>query len=168
MLKKTLVHYCSYNQWANQRISGFILEAGEKAADLELESSFRSIRKTLYHIWDAETVWIKRFLSEAVTGWPSRDFKGSLSEACQKFVQTSHDFRVLAEEENENELGRKISYKNIEGKNFTSPAWQIFLHCMNHSTYHRGQIVTLLRQAGFTKLLPLDFIAYCREQPSES
>ena len=33
---------------------------------------------------------------------------------------------------------------------------------MNHSTYHRGQLVTLLRGAGFTALSTTDLISFYR------
>jgi uncharacterized damage-inducible protein DinB len=38
----------------------------------------------------------------------------------------------------------------------------ILQHVVNHSTYHRGQIATMLRQLG-TKAIPTDLIAYHRE-----
>ena len=40
--------------------------------------------------------------------------------------------------------------------------WQTFSHIINHSTYHRGQLVTILRQAGFTKLSSIDLATYYR------
>jgi uncharacterized damage-inducible protein DinB len=37
---------------------------------------------------------------------------------------------------------------------------QTFSHVVNHSTYHRGQLVTLLRQTGFTQLSSTDLATY--------
>jgi len=39
----------------------------------------------------------------------------------------------------------------------------MIMHCMNHSTYHRGQIITLLRELGATEIPGTDMIAYIRE-----
>ena len=43
------------------------------------------------------------------------------------------------------------------------PLWQMLQHLVNHCTYHRGQIATMLRQLG-AKTLGTDLILYYREQ----
>lgn len=162
MLKDALVNLTKYNLWANTKNLGFIIEAGEEKADLIQNSSFPSIRETLYHIWGAETIWINRLLDKPFTGWPGKNFKGTLSDAGGVFLNTSKDFIVFAEGKNETDFNSIITYKNIEGKEFSNSISQMVMHCMNHSTFHRGQIVTLLRNAGFTHLSSTDYITFCR------
>ena len=60
-----------------------------------------------------------------------------------------------------NELDRTLTYKNSKGIQFSSYS-ETILHCINHSTYHRGQIITMLRQLGQNNLLSTDYITYCR------
>ncbi len=44
---------------------------------------------------------------------------------------------------------RIVAYRNIKGERFESPVWQIVLHVVNHASYHRGQVTTMLRQLLF-------------------
>ena len=48
----------------------------------------------------------------------------------------------------EGTLDHPLSYMNLKGERWTYPLWQTLLHVVNHQTYHRGQITTLLRQLG--------------------
>jgi uncharacterized damage-inducible protein DinB len=51
-------------------------------------------------------------------------------------------------EQTEASLAAPLSYRNLKGEPATFPLGQLMLHAVNHSTYHRGQITTLLRQLG--------------------
>ena len=144
-----LKNYCKYNTWANQKIATYILSAGEVIADHELLSSFSTIRKTMLHIWDAQLIWMARLNGQSFNSWPSKDFKGSLEDACLGLVADSTEFEILAEKIS-GAASQRFTYKNQEGSEFTNTAEEIIMHCMNHGTYHRGQIITMLRQAGFT------------------
>ncbi len=162
MMKEMILHFVKYNLWANDRIVNCILEAGEDKADLELVSSFPTIRKTLYHVWDAETIWLKRLHGESIFTWPSKDFKGSLADAAIEMADTDRRFIAFAEAINETALLTVLNYKNTKGDDFSTPIYQMIMHCMNHSTYHRGQLVTMLRTAGFTNVVSTDYVVFCR------
>jgi uncharacterized damage-inducible protein DinB len=45
-------------------------------------------------------------------------------------------------------LDKMITYINLKGETWTYPLWQMLQHLVNHSTYHRGQVTTMLRQLG--------------------
>ena len=61
------------------------------------------------------------------------------------------------------DLERVIHYKTFAGSEFSNPLWQSLHQLTNHASYHRGQIVTLLRQLG-VKPVSTDLIGYYREQ----
>jgi uncharacterized damage-inducible protein DinB len=134
----------------------------DSGLDKEITSSFPSLRKTVYHIWDAEYIWIKRLKGESLSDWPSKYFSGNFSEAIDKILSNDGAFLDYVEQLSETQLAELYTYKNVEGKTFTNPGWEMILHCMNHSTYHRGQVVTLLRQLGVKDIPSTDFIAFCR------
>jgi uncharacterized damage-inducible protein DinB len=48
----------------------------------------------------------------------------------------------------EDALTTKITYVNVKGETWTHALWQMLRHLVNHSTYHRGQVATMLRQLG--------------------
>ena len=58
------------------------------------------------------------------------------------------------------ELNRVVTYRNVEGKTLEYPLWQMLVHVANHSTYHRGQVTTMLRRLG-AKPIGTDFLRYC-------
>ncbi|MCC6383682.1 MAG: DinB family protein [Bacteroidia bacterium] len=156
---KQLDEYLKYNLWANQIIAGCMEKAGDEKLDIYIESSFPSIRKTWYHIWDAQSIWVARLEARQQIVAASFEFKGKTSEAINLFLKSSEDLIKLG---NQLETDRSLTYKNTAGKEYTNQVWQILMHVVNHGTYHRGQLITLLRQVGMTGFQPLDFIAYCR------
>jgi len=62
-------------------------------------------------------------------------------------------------------LSSVLIYKTMEGKQFSNILWQMMQHLINHSTYHRGQVVTMLRQLG-VKPIGTDLITFYREKQS--
>jgi uncharacterized damage-inducible protein DinB len=43
-----------------------------------------------------------------------------------------------------------VSYKNSQGETWSSRKDDILMHLITHGTYHRGQVATAMRAAGFT------------------
>lgn len=120
-------------------------------------------RYSEYNHWDAEFIWLKRLKGESLNEWPSKNFTGSFSQAKEKFLLNDKAFIEFVNNLNTERLSESFTYKNVEGKTFTNQIWESIHHCMNHCTYHRGQIVTMFRQLGITNIPPTDFIAYCRK-----
>ncbi len=58
-----------------------------------------------------------------------------------------------------------ISYRGVDGQVFAHTLADLIRHVVNHSTYHRGQLVTMLRQLGHTPP-STDFTRYLREGAS--
>jgi uncharacterized damage-inducible protein DinB len=159
-----LISLVKYNQWANERICGYINEAGEKIADTELISSFPTIRKTLFHLWDAQVIWMKRLRGESSNTWPSHNFNGSLKEAIDLILLNSNDYIQFAEGLIENQHLSDVEFKSLDGTAYHNTIEEIIMHVMNHSTFHRGQLITMLRSAGFTSVGSTDLIRYFRSK----
>jgi len=162
-MSKQLIQLCNYNVWANDRICSYIKEAGLSVADEEMSSSFPTIRKTLYHLWDAQEIWYKRLLGESPNTWPSHYFNGTLEEAIAAIHHSSVDFVRFIENLPENGHLASVEFKSIDGTSYFNTVEEIIMHVMNHSTYHRGQLITMLRTAGFTAVGSTDMIRYFRE-----
>ncbi len=164
-MKEFLLEYIRYNDWANKRITKYILEnCSIEQFDLEVKSSFPSLKKTLLHIWGAESIWLQRLKGDSPEVWKGSTFSGSAEDLCKEISQTDQDFIEFAESCGEAFLLSPFVYKNLEGKEFTNSRADAILHCMNHSSYHRGQLITILRQLDFNQLTSTDYIAYCRER----
>ncbi len=57
---------------------------------------------------------------------------------------------------------RVIDYKLLSGQAGSSPIWQMLQHVVNHASYHRGQVTTMLRQLGVQPAKSMDMIAFYR------
>ena len=160
----TLVNHLSYNLWANERMGHLLMGHDESILDPEKKSSFPSISKTVLHLWDAELIWLTRLRGESLSDWPSKKFTGGKSEMLKGLVNTSTELLHFIKGKGDAFLLEKIIYKNMKGDVNENPAEEILFHLVNHGTYHRGQIITLLRESGVTQLVTTDLIVWFREQ----
>ena len=61
---------------------------------------------------------------------------------------------------------RIVEYRLLNGAASANRAWHLVQHLVNHGSYHRGQVTTLLRQLGAAPPLSLDLVVYYRERRS--
>ena len=159
-MKQILETYTSYNLWANKKILELFSE-NSSLLDKEVKSSFPTLKKTAHHIWSAEEIWHKRLSGESPASLPEPI--NNFAEFEILFLTRSKSFVDLVNNMDENYLQTFNTYKDTRGNTWVNPQWQIIMHCMNHSTYHRGQIVTILRELGTTTIPSTDLISYFRE-----
>ena len=159
-MKDLLVKYACYNLWANERIANVLKGLDPSSLDKEIPSSFNSIRKTVFHIWDAEYIWLQRLQGHSLTDWPSKQYDAETPIV--KFLETSQAFKEFVEQLAESDFYGDCVYNNLKGAEYRNPRNEVVQHIFNHSTFHRGQIVTMLRNAGVMELPATDFIYYRR------
>ncbi|MBE4948632.1 DinB family protein [Chryseobacterium culicis] len=107
------------------------------------------------HTLNAQQIWNARILGEETFEvWQINPFE-SLVEINQKNFLKSIDII------NNLDWDTKIEYQNSKGTKFENTVFEMLFHAVNHSTYHRGQINTLLKQNGITPVLT-DYIFYKR------
>ena len=63
----------------------------------------------------------------------------------------------------QDDLNRVLEYKTLKFGVYKNPLWQSMQHVVNHGSYHRGQITTLLRQLGAQPILT-DLMHFYRER----
>ena len=163
-MKQLLKQLTHYQLWANQQVLTVIQNLPEEKAHAEVASSFPSIFKTVLHIWDAESVWWQRVKLQERIIMPSLEFNGNIQEASAGLMQQDLLWKNWVEHASDISLEHTIQYYNTKKENFKQPVWQIVLHVVNHSTYHRGQLINMLRQVGVEKLPHTDFIYWTRKK----
>lgn len=156
------MQYAAYNLWANQKLCEVILALPSELQEQELPSSFSSIRKTILHLWDAESIWWQRIKLQENIIRPSDVFTGTTAEAIQSLLQQNRQWDAWIANATGMALQHVFSYYNTKREQFKQPTYQVLLHIMNHGTYHRGQLVNMLRQLGQQKLPMTDFIVWAR------
>ncbi|NDC41286.1 MAG: hypothetical protein EBZ77_07020 [Chitinophagia bacterium] len=161
-MKELLTALAGYNAWANKAMINKMLAVTPELLDRPLTSSFASIRTTVYHCWSAEDIWLQRLQQVAEPIWAEGIFEGSFSDACANWAVISEGLVHYVANHSETELQQPVLYNDLKGNAFHTPASEILLHVFNHATYHRGQLVTLLRTVGETEIPRTDFIVYSR------
>jgi len=154
--------HLDYNVWANSRLVEMVKPLDEELINRELKSSFPSITKTILHIWDSHVMWLRRIQEEPLSAKPSETFKGSKDELLARFLQSAKEVKAYSESGNREFFEQVISYKTMTGEEYEQSVVNMLFHLVNHATYHRGQIVTMLRELGITNLISTDLIVYLR------
>ena len=163
-MKEILLPLASYNVWANGLLIDTIRLLPEEKTTETIISSFDSLLKTLLHMWDAESIWWQRMkLSEKIIV-PSADFNGNITEVIQNLQQLDKQWLEWIQSVQERMFQHEFIYQNAKREQFKQPLFQMLLHLFNHNTYHRGQLVTMLRQLGIEKLPQTDFIVWSRKK----
>ncbi len=164
-MKELLLQYAGYNIWANKRIMDALLKLGDGAVDKEIISSFPSVRSTVYHIWSAEFIWLQRLLLVEHPVWMASDFKGTFEEACTDWQRVSVALEQFIQKQYDDyALQHVLQYYDLKKTSHKTPVFQVLHHIFNHSTYHRGQLVTMLRQSDAKEIPGTDFIGFVRRK----
>lgn len=166
-VKEILQQLASYNLWANRRMYGFLKTLPEELLTHDFKSSFPSIHKTLLHMWDAESIWWQRIRLHERPAFPSEKFIGSTLDVGAALIQQNEVFKNWVDQASVLTLDHEFIYQNLRKETFKQPVSEILLHVFNHGTYHRGQIVTLLRQADTGNIPQTDFIVWLRKEKNK-
>ena len=169
MNKKHFLNLATFNVWANKKIMDFISgHINDSIADKEIPSSFPSIRKTVYHIWDAENIWLERLRGYSPKEFVSLNFKETFSEGLEKFSENSNMLHSFLFGKDDSYFDGMVSYTHTSGKFYSQRIDDVLTHVFNHGTFHRGQLITMFRQLGINNGIPeTDFIEYCREKEQQ-
>lgn len=151
-----------YNRWFNARLYDACEQLPQEERSRDRGAFFRSIAGSLNHILWADRLWLRRFVGQA-TPFPAlapgllelpdgaphatilyedwsqlRKAREALDAAIEIWVRDMPDDFPLC----------SIRYANTKGVEREHPAWQAMTHFFNHQAHHRGQVTTLLSQAG--------------------
>ena len=171
----------AYNHWANERLFTVLGKLSEQQFATPVQSSFPSIRETMFHILFAEWLWLKRWqgtsprstladpdaspatwstlspggmptVKELATLAAMRSFAESIEQERSEFLQGL----------TEDVLHSQLRFTDMAGNPYAGPLVHLMQHVANHGTYHRGQVTTMLRQCG-AETVPLDMLYFFRE-----
>lgn len=161
-MKELLSQYATYNIWANNEILKVILSLTPEQQQQEIVSSFSSLYKTIFHLWDAESIWWQRLkLQEHITR-PSDSKDLSMQDVANGWQQQSKLWNDWVANATDAQIDHVFAYQNTKKEQFKQPVYQMLLHIFNHGTCHRGQLVTMLRQLGVEKIPATDFVHWAR------
>ncbi len=163
-MKEILQKMAAYNVWANQKIINCILQQEEALWYQQTPSSFDSLYKTILHMWDAESAWWQRVKLHERIIIQSQNFEQSFKDAGNGLIQQGTQWQEWVKAASDLALLHVFQYQNIKGQQFKPPVYEVLQHVFNHATFHRGQLVTMLRQLGVSDIPQTDFANWCRGQ----
>jgi len=148
--------------WANDIVCSWLEKISGDQWSKEVASSFNSIQETVLHIAAAEHIWFQRMNKEKDHVWLQSGFAGTKDEHMALWKKTSAALKHFVETFDEKDLPANLDFKRLNGDAYSMPYYELLAHVFNHSTYHRGQIVTMLRQVGFTNVESTDLLGFYR------
>lgn len=159
MSKKDIQILYEYNHWADDRILAAASALTEEQFIKDLSSSYCSMRDTLVHILSAEWIWLMRWkgISPKVMLNPA-DFP-NINVLKVKWAEVKKDQANFLNKVTDESLAKMITYVNTLGVEYNYSLGQMMQHVVNHSSYHRGQVTTMLRQLG-AAAVPTDFLIF--------
>jgi uncharacterized damage-inducible protein DinB len=163
MTKNYFIQLADYNIWANNIVHSWFDKLNNEQWEQPVVSSFNSIAATALHIAGAETVWLDRLNKTEAPVWLPSVFKGSKKETLDVWNNASQNLKSFVENFDETKMQTSLSFKRLNGDAYEMLHYQVLAHVFNHSSYHRGQIVTMLRQVGFTDVGSTDMLGFFRK-----
>ena len=155
-MKPLIDHYADYTLWANTRFVERLSKEPDTFLAKPVASSFPSLRATLMHIRNAENTWRCR-LDGVASAWPAET-----DDSLGTVLTYARSWHEKVRGMDENKLAQVITYKDLRGNAHAQPAWYMIMHCCNHSTQHRGQLITMMRALELTDIPANDMIVYQR------
>jgi len=155
----------NFHYWARNRMLDAVELLPEEQFTKEVGGSFGSVRNTIVHTYSAEHIWLSRWTGESPTGMLAPDNFSNAASVRSAWTDLEAKLRGFFETLDEQGIQRVIHYKTLAGVESSSVLWQMLQHVVNHASYHRGQVTTMLRQLGATPPKGTDLITFYRENP---
>ena len=157
---RELNEYC---RWANQRTLAAAAKLDSDKFTHSMGNSFSSVRDTLGHILGGEWIWLERWQGRFPTQLLNPADFPTVESLETRWQTVNRDYETFMNSLTPERLDEDLAYLNRAGERYSYPLWQQMVHVVNHSTYHRGQVTTLLRQLGAEPAVT-DFLVYYDER----
>ncbi len=160
-LKSNVELMANYNHWMNKSIYETASQLSTDQLSEDRGAFFISIIGTLNHILVGDIIWLKRFANHPYQLKSLDEIRSledpkalsdvlhpTLKELKRARIKMDHIIQGFASELTHDILSSTLSYSNMKGESLTSNMGYLVQHFFNHQTHHRGQVSTLLNQAG--------------------
>jgi len=162
MTTNDLQDLLDYHYWARDRMLAALDTLTDEQYTRDLVSSFRSIRDTAVHVYAAEWVWYSRWQGESPTALIKPEVLPTVAALRGAWLEHEVKMRAFLDVMAQRGLDHVMPYTLFSGDRGESQFWQMLQHVVNHASYHRGQITTMLRQIGAAPPKSMDLIAFYR------
>jgi uncharacterized damage-inducible protein DinB len=158
-LESLIKDYASYNNWANNTFVNWLRLKPVELLEQYVPSSFPGIKETLIHIWDTERFWLAIIQGKDFPRSFREGYEGSVDDVFNGLTDCSEAFEKYVGSLSESQLTEEVVLDTpwVSG---VKSRLEFIQHCMNHGSYHRGQVITIGRMLGFTDAPMTDYNFY--------
>jgi uncharacterized damage-inducible protein DinB len=150
MDRQDILTIFEYAIWAHNRTLDAVSALSAEQFTQNIQSSFPCVRDTLAHILAAEWAWLKRWRGESPANRPTGADFPTVASLRERFAAVDAERRAFIAGLPDEKLAGTFDYRDPAGNPARLPYLASMQHVVNHGTYHRGQITTMLRQLGAT------------------
>ena len=152
-----------YTRWADVKMLDAVSKLPPDQFTKDMGSSLKSVRDTVVHLASAQWIWLSRWKGESPKAmWAAAEYP-TLASVRERWDPLAGELATFVAEQTTDSVAKPVNYKNLKGEPMSFPLGQLMLHAVNHSTYHRGQVTTLLRQLG-AQPVSTDLVLYYAEK----
>lgn len=137
-----------YTDWSNTKLIEASLPLGDEELDRAMEIGPGTLRRTLLHIYNGESVWLKRFRQEPSAPWPSESEPVAVRDLAIRLAATAHAREQFLRSLTPAELDRLLTYRDSKGSLFKVTLRDMLMQGILHSKHHQAQAVNILRRVG--------------------
>jgi uncharacterized damage-inducible protein DinB len=134
--------------WADRQVLEALAGVPAEELQRDLGTSYGSALGTMTHILASEQIWLSRLVGAPSGQIATAQDYADLPSLASGFVELWPQLEYVLASLNEEQIASDFSWVNSKGESHTAPFRQVLLHFANHATYHRGQVVAMMRQLG--------------------
>jgi uncharacterized damage-inducible protein DinB len=153
-----------YHYWARDRLLDAAGRLSPEQFARNLGSSFPSVRDTLVHLYSADWIWCSRWEGESPAAMLSPDGFADIDAIRAAWSEHERRLRAVVDKLGDAGIQQPLHYRTTAGQPQVQVFWQQCQHLVNHGSYHRGQVTTMLRQLGAQPPKSMDLISFYRER----
>lgn len=155
-----------YNDWANAKIVKLADGLSDAQLDQPCEMGFGSLRAILFHLLQAERIWLERWEGKSWRPLETDPRGASLAPIAAGLIEVSEARRALLDAEIYDDFNRIVTYQDSRKNEYRHPLRDLLLHVANHGIHHRAQLLYCLKQ--FDRRVPagIDYLFYKLAYPS--
>lgn len=146
---ETVSLLAEYNAWADQTLFGAMARLPEGTVYQTTKTLFSSMVGTLNHNYQVDLIW-QAHLSEKEHGFISRRdiLHARLEDLVRAQAQANLWFIDWARQQTPKSLGETVAFRFTSGQPARMQRGAMFLHVVNHKTYHRGWVSQMFFEIG--------------------
>lgn len=138
----------AYNAWANARTIASVEALTEEEYARNLGGGWPSVRDTFVHIGSATRAWRERFAGRSPDRLQTGADVPARPDAIALLRDADREIEAFVRETPAADRSKILAYVNLQGATKRVPYWAVFRHVVNHASYHRGQISSMIRTLG--------------------